>query len=135
MSTSSEPVETVHPHVERRDGVQGGRPVIKGTRFPVSSIVQNYRRGLSVDDILREFPHLTPAQVHDALSYYYDNQAQVDQEIKALDNVTTWRTSIPDAKNQRTSRPDEDQPTPNNSDSDFVRYHMRYPGCGESTRG
>ena len=82
MSTTAELVEVIHPHVERRSGVQGGRPVIKGTRFPVSSIVQNHRRGLSVDEILREFPHLMPTQVYDALSYYYDHREQVDREIQ-----------------------------------------------------
>ncbi|MGD0948548.1 MAG: DUF433 domain-containing protein [Candidatus Binatia bacterium] len=70
-----------HPYVESRPGVQGGRPVIKGSRFPISSIVQNHHRGLSVEDILREFPHLTPAQVYDALSYYYDHRAEIDAEI------------------------------------------------------
>jgi uncharacterized protein (DUF433 family) len=87
MSAVAEVVEVLHPHIERRSGVQGGRPVIKGTRFPVSSIVQNHRRGLSVDDILREFPHLTPAQVYDALSYYYDHREQVDREIQGLTDL------------------------------------------------
>lgn len=87
MSTAAELVEVSHPHIEQRSGVQGGRPVIKGTRFPVSSIVQNHRRGLSVDHILREFPHLTPAQVYDALSYYYDHREQVDREIQGLTDL------------------------------------------------
>lgn len=84
MSTQIEPIEIAHPHIERREGVQGGRPVIRGTRFPVTSIVQNYRRGLSVDEMLQEFTHLTPAQVYDALSYYHDHRVQVDQEIAEL---------------------------------------------------
>jgi uncharacterized protein (DUF433 family) len=88
MNSHSQHIEVAHPHVERRSGAQGGRAIIKGTRVLVSSIVQNYRRGLSVDEILREFPHLTPAQVYDALSYYYDNQTQVDHEIAELGN---WR--------------------------------------------
>jgi len=87
MSTAAELVEVCHPHIERRPGVQSGRPVIKGTRFPVSSIVQNHRRGLSADDILREFPHLTPAQVYDALSYYYDHREQIDREIQKLTDL------------------------------------------------
>jgi uncharacterized protein (DUF433 family) len=49
--------------------------------------VQNHRRGLTVDEILREFPHLTPAQVYDALSYYYDHQDELDQEITELRDV------------------------------------------------
>lgn len=73
-----------HPYVEQRPDVQGGRPVIKGGRFPVSSIVQDYRRGWSVEEILREFPQLRPSEVHDALSYYYDHQAEIDREIAEL---------------------------------------------------
>ncbi len=78
------PVEVTHPYVERRPDIHAGEPVIKGKRFPVTSIVENYRRGLSVDEILREFPHLTPAQVHDALSYYYDHTEQINERIAKL---------------------------------------------------
>jgi len=81
--------------VERTAGVQGGRPVIRGTRFPVSSIVQNHRRGLSVEEILREFPHLTPAQVYDALSYYYDHHEQIDWEIAELTDVAARMSQHP----------------------------------------
>ncbi len=87
MSTRPIPLAVEHPHVERRPDVQGGRPVIKGSRFPVSSIVQDYRRGLSVEEILREFPQLHPAEVHDALSYYYDHRVEIDQEIAELTDL------------------------------------------------
>ena len=87
MHEPSVPSEVMHPYVERRPGVQGGRPVIKGSRFPVSSIVQDYRRGLSIEEILREFPSLSPAEVHDALSYYYDHRAEIDQEIVELTDL------------------------------------------------
>ncbi|MCE9553789.1 MAG: DUF433 domain-containing protein [Planctomycetes bacterium] len=87
--TSNAPLQIVHPHVEFVAGVQGGRPVIAGTRFPVSSIVQNHRRGCTVEEILREFPHLKPAQVYDALSYYYDHREQLDQEIAELNDATS----------------------------------------------
>lgn len=94
MSTA-EPIEVAHPYVERKSGVQGGRTVIKGTRFPVSSIVRNHRRGLSADEILREFPHLQPAQVYDALSYYYDHREQIDQEIEYLTDLEQVAQSHP----------------------------------------
>lgn len=58
--------------------------MIRGSRFPVSSIVENHRRGLTVDEILCEFPHLSPAEVYDALSYYYDHQDEIDREIEDL---------------------------------------------------
>lgn len=94
MSTMG-PILVVHPLVECREGVQGGRPVIKGTWFPVSSVVQNYRRGLSVEEIMRAFPHLNAAQVHDALSYYHDHQQQIDQQIAELTDVDQAMTQHP----------------------------------------
>ncbi len=30
---------------------------------------------------MREFPQLTPSQVHDAFSYYYDNQKEIEVDI------------------------------------------------------
>jgi uncharacterized protein (DUF433 family) len=85
---AAEPAATVdHPYVERRPGVQGGRPVIKDSRFPVSSIVQSHRRGLSPDEIIDTFPWLRPEEVYDALSYYYDHRAEADAEIAELTDV------------------------------------------------
>jgi uncharacterized protein (DUF433 family) len=84
-----------HPYVERRPGVQGGRPVIRGSRFPVRSIVQAYRGGLSVEEILRQFPQLTPAEVHDALSYAHDHQAEIDEEIRLMEDMEGTMREFP----------------------------------------
>jgi uncharacterized protein (DUF433 family) len=89
MSRLFDSTRVAHPYVIQEAGVQGGRPVIRGTRFPVSSIVQNHRRGLTMDEILKEFPHLTPAQIFDALSYYYDHQDDLDREIAELRDIRT----------------------------------------------
>jgi uncharacterized protein (DUF433 family) len=95
MNVQPTPSEVLHPYIERRPGVQGGRAVIKGSRFPVSSIVQDYRRGLSVEEILRDFPALRPAEVHDALSYYYDHRAEIDQEIVELTDLDAVMRKYP----------------------------------------
>ena len=73
-----------HPYVTRKRGVCGGRSIIKGTRFPVSSVVIHYRRGLTAEDILRDFPQLTPTQVYGALAYYFDHQDEIDAEIEQI---------------------------------------------------
>lgn len=70
-------------HVVATPGVCGGRPVIRGTRIPVKAIVGYHKLGLGVDEILDGLPHLTPAQVYAALSYYYDHQEEIEQEILA----------------------------------------------------
>jgi len=49
--------------------VMGGKPVIKGTRIPVYFILELLSNGWSVDDILREYPHLTREDVLVALKY------------------------------------------------------------------
>lgn len=73
-----------HPYVERKAGVCGGKPVIVGTRIKVTQVAIEYERlGWTADQIIDAHPHLTLAQVHDALSYYYENQAAMDVDILA----------------------------------------------------
>ncbi|HLF90127.1 MAG TPA: DUF433 domain-containing protein [Anaerolineales bacterium] len=78
-----------HPYIEKKAGVCGGEPVIKGTRIRVSLIAELERAGQSVDEIIASYPHLNHAQVYDALSYYYENksalnrQSQKDQALVA----------------------------------------------------
>jgi uncharacterized protein (DUF433 family) len=56
--------------------------VIAGTKFPVRSVV-NYvlRQGITPEELVAEFQYLTLAQIHDALSYYYDHQKEVDRDL------------------------------------------------------
>jgi uncharacterized protein (DUF433 family) len=110
MNAQSAASEAIHPYIERRPDVQGGRPVIKGSRFPVSSIVQSYRRGLSVEDILREFSHLHPAEVHDALSYYHDHRPAMDQELVALADLQHVMQQYPPTLSPATHDRHEDLP-------------------------
>jgi uncharacterized protein (DUF433 family) len=50
----------------------------------VRSVV-NYvlRQGLSPEELVREFRHLTLAQVYDALSFYYDHRERIERELAA----------------------------------------------------
>lgn len=55
---------------------------IDGTRIKVLHIAkERVARGSSADDILQAFPHLTLAQVHSALAYYYDHQSDLDAQM------------------------------------------------------
>ena len=74
---------TDHPHITKVIGVCGGRPIIGNTRVSVQSIVGYYKLGLTVDDIIEALPHLTQAQVFDALSYYHDHQTDIEAEMRA----------------------------------------------------
>lgn len=87
-----------HAHVMRKPGIQGGRPVITGTRIPVSTLALWHKQGKDVDAILELYPELRPAQVHDALSYYYDFQQEIEKEILLLQNEKHWQQRYPGGK-------------------------------------
>lgn len=60
-----------------------GSPVIAGTRVRVVDIAVEYEYlSHSPDEIINSHPHLKLEQVHDALSYYYENRAELDNKIK-----------------------------------------------------
>ena len=77
MTTSTE-----HPYVVKVAEILSGEPVIKGTRTPVRAIVENWRLGIPADEISSHLPHLTVAQVFDALSYYSDHQGEINGYIE-----------------------------------------------------
>ncbi len=73
---------TTHAHITKTPGVVGGSACIAGTRFPVRSVVIHVlRHGMTPEELVRDFPYLSLAQVHDALSYYYDFKSEIDLEI------------------------------------------------------
>lgn len=74
--------KTEHPHVECRPGVCGGRPVIAGTRIPVRLIAGFAKEGMPMEELLGAYPRLTRAQIHDALSYYYDHQDEIEEDLR-----------------------------------------------------
>ncbi|MEX2237101.1 MAG: DUF433 domain-containing protein [Dehalococcoidia bacterium] len=82
-------VKTEHPHVVKTDGTAGGRARIAGTRLTVEFIIGLLRVGDAPEDIVRAYPHVSLAQVHDAISYYYDHQVEIDREIE---NSTPGKT-------------------------------------------
>ena len=47
----------------------------------MKSIAGYYKMGLSVEEILEGLPHLTPAQVYEALSYYHDHQTEIERDV------------------------------------------------------
>lgn len=74
--------KTEHCYIITDDKILGGEPIIKGTRTPVRAIVETWRLGVSPEEIPIHMPHLTLAQVFDALSYYSDHQAEINAYIE-----------------------------------------------------
>ncbi len=76
--------------IERTPGVQGGEACIVGTRVPVWVLAAMHRRGDTAEEIMEAYPNLTAAQIHAALSYYYDHRDEIDAVI-AVQNATHQR--------------------------------------------
>ena len=73
-------------HIETESGKCGGKPVIAGTRIRVWDVyVHHERLGKSPDEIVRAYPHITLADVHAALAYYWDHKDQIDQQMRDAD--------------------------------------------------
>jgi uncharacterized protein (DUF433 family) len=69
-------------YITSDEKILSGEPIIKGTRTPVRAIVEMWRMGNSPEEIVQGLPHLTLAQVFDALSYYSDNQQEINLYIE-----------------------------------------------------
>ena len=73
--------KTVYSHVTKQPGVRGGRACIDETRIAVVDIVAMLKMGKSAEEMLVAYPSLNLAQVHAALSYYYENRDEIDAEL------------------------------------------------------
>jgi uncharacterized protein (DUF433 family) len=77
-------VPTVPPYIELRPNRNNRmRAYVMGTRIRVQDIaIMAEVRGQSPDEIATALPHLSLAQVHAALSYYFDHRAEIQCELK-----------------------------------------------------
>ena len=73
---------TQHPYVVCTEEILHGAPIIGGTQTPVRAIAELWKFGVAQEEIIVRLPHLTLAQVFDALSYYQDHRSAIDEEIK-----------------------------------------------------
>jgi uncharacterized protein (DUF433 family) len=71
-----------YPHIIKEDGKPAR--LVSHPRVRVAQIAMDYLAyGWSADEIHRQHPHLSLAEVHAAMGYYYDNQSEIDGEIMA----------------------------------------------------
>ena len=79
---------TTSRYVTRNPKILHGEPIITGTRTPVRTIVELWRLGTHPEEITVQLPYLTLAQIFDALSFYQDNQSEINDYVE--------RNRIPD---------------------------------------
>jgi uncharacterized protein (DUF433 family) len=74
-----------------------GVPQIAGTTMKVIELVLAERaNGWNPAELQSQFPHLSLGQIHSALAYYWDHQAELDQDIdRRLAAVDALKRSMP----------------------------------------
>lgn len=101
IAYQGKPVQkTDHPHIVKVQGVASGEPVILGTRIMVRTIVEQYQLGSTIEEILWDFPQLSSAQIHDALSYYHDNRGEMDALLERA-SYQHWQPIIERMRHER----------------------------------
>lgn len=72
--------------IESNPDILGGKPVVKGTRIPVELILELVQAGCSVDEILKEYPHLERETLLEVLRFAKRVHETVKYEkVKALE--------------------------------------------------
>jgi uncharacterized protein (DUF433 family) len=72
----------IKEHIDIVQGAGGPKAVIAGSRIRVIDVViWHEKMGQSVDEILTDFPQLTPGDVYAALAYYWDHRDEIEQRI------------------------------------------------------
>ena len=73
--------KTLDEHIELTPDTAGGRPRIRGRRITVQDIaIWHERLGKSADEIASDY-HLSLADVHAALAYYFDHREEIDARM------------------------------------------------------
>lgn len=77
-------VDVIRQHIEIVEGAGGPKARIVGSRIRVQDVVIWHEKlGMSIDEILDQFPTITAADVHAALAYYWDNREAIEAKMRA----------------------------------------------------
>jgi uncharacterized protein (DUF433 family) len=79
----------VYSHVTKQPGVRGGKACIDDTRIAVADIVALLKAGKIPTEMLAAYPSLNLAQVHAAISYYYENRDEIEATFAKDDEAET----------------------------------------------
>lgn len=72
---------TTHPHIVRDASIYEGEPIVEGTRTGVRHVILLFQSGKDPEEIAR-IHRLSLGQVYDAISYFYDNEAEIERFIR-----------------------------------------------------
>jgi uncharacterized protein (DUF433 family) len=79
--------KVVYSHITKRPGVRGGKACIDDTRISVVDVVALLKQGLGDQQIVERYPSLSLAQIHAAISYYYENREELEANLAKDDDA------------------------------------------------
>ena len=90
-------LELTYPHIVKPPGEPARLEDHRRTR--VAMIVADYLyRGWSAEEIARQYRYLNLAEVHAALTYYFDHRDEIEDELLSEDHdAEAWRQAHPAA--------------------------------------
>jgi uncharacterized protein (DUF433 family) len=74
-----------HPPVEETVGINGGYPVVWGTRTPVRTVVAFFKQSGDLEKVAELLPHLTHEEIEACLGYYRAHPERIDEDTESND--------------------------------------------------
>ena len=74
----------MNPYIEINPRICGGKPIIRGTRIPLTVVLDQLAETGSVDRLLEKYPELSADQVRAALRYCHFAIEHTELEMIAL---------------------------------------------------
>lgn len=77
-----------YAHIDINPEICSGQPHIRGSRITVSLIAREVESlRMSPDEVIAAHTHLSLAQVHAALTYFYDHRDEVEASMSAAEDI------------------------------------------------
>lgn len=81
LAMATAPIQVHYAHIVKELDYCGSKAAIDNTRVRVNNVAFLFKEGRSPEQIREAYPDLSPAQVHGALTYYFDHTAEIDAEL------------------------------------------------------
>ena len=77
-----------YPHIETNPEICAGQPHIRGTRITVGLLAREVESlRMSPAEVIAAHPHLSLAQVHAALAYFYDHRDEMELAMREAEEI------------------------------------------------
>lgn len=87
-TTAPATVPSLADYIVKTPGVCSGQPRIAGSRIKVKHVyIWVEQMGMTPAQVVAEYPHLTMAQVHAALAYYWSHPDEIHQDIESEERL------------------------------------------------